>query len=279
MAYTDRQIELIRVRLKAYYDLQSLGPRRATWGGLCDEIFDLTNVQMDDEVLRQFAKRVIRKNREQRRRAGTLPERPRLPSAENLNAIISFLCHEDVGVLSPDELRDPQVPYQAIRLLFDFFEGVIHHQIPSGLSGVYESWSKIEGTDEFDVIWLRARLTLDVELRNPVVHASDKTEVYTLSPENGWELNGTKEGKGWGILIPGNNILIFIQDRFTKSHYSYLTIAINAAIVTYREIVNLALLRHERPIDCDPGSKTIEQLISETDGGTFLLNFRKLRSQ
>ena len=73
MAYTDRQVKLIRDRLKAYYDLQSRGPRRATWGGLCDEIFDLVGVQMDDEILRQFAKSITRKDR---------PDRPRLPSPQ-----------------------------------------------------------------------------------------------------------------------------------------------------------------------------------------------------
>jgi hypothetical protein len=98
MAYTERQIELIRARLKTYYGDGHPGPGKITWGGFCDEIFALTQVHVDAEVLRQFVYRTQRR------------DRPRIPRQEILDAFVLFLTHPDVGMLSPEQLRDAGAP-------------------------------------------------------------------------------------------------------------------------------------------------------------------------
>jgi hypothetical protein len=53
MPYTGRQIELIRARFEAFHDGQTrLGLGKLTWGGICNDIYGKTGVDMDTEVLR-----------------------------------------------------------------------------------------------------------------------------------------------------------------------------------------------------------------------------------
>src|SRR5260370_33263829 len=68
---------------------------------------------MDEEVVRKFARCVARKDR---------PDRPRIPSAENLEAIVKFLCHKDIDMLSIEELQEPEIPYRLARSFSDFLQ-------------------------------------------------------------------------------------------------------------------------------------------------------------
>ena len=64
MVYNDRQRELIRARVKQYYDLHKFGARKMSWGGFCDEVFDNTQLQVRPEVLRQWVMGFVAKDRE-----------------------------------------------------------------------------------------------------------------------------------------------------------------------------------------------------------------------
>ena len=97
----DRRIELIRARLEAYYDVKSRGPGRASWKTICGEMYETIGVKMDEEIPRQFVRRIKRR------------EQPRVPDKENLEAIVSFLCHPDIALLSEEELNEPEVPYRS----------------------------------------------------------------------------------------------------------------------------------------------------------------------
>jgi len=91
MAYGERQIDLIRDRLKNYKDDPS-GEPRGTGQDLSNEISDKTGLRMSDEALRIFVHRP--------------GGRVRVPTEENLRALISFLTHPEIRMLSPEELRD-----------------------------------------------------------------------------------------------------------------------------------------------------------------------------
>jgi hypothetical protein len=100
MPYTGRQIELIRARIEAFYNTETLsGLGKLTWGGICDDIYGKTGVNMDPDVLRQFVLRV-------ERRGG-----PRVPSDKNLEAMVLYLTHPDITLLSLEELEEPDRNY------------------------------------------------------------------------------------------------------------------------------------------------------------------------
>jgi hypothetical protein len=61
VAYTLWQHKPIKISVKEYYEVHHHGPRKMTWAGLCDEIFDYTGVQVRVEVFASMGVRVCSK--------------------------------------------------------------------------------------------------------------------------------------------------------------------------------------------------------------------------
>jgi hypothetical protein len=262
LAYTDRQIELIRDRLKAYHDIQSRGPRRATWAGICDEIFDYTHVRMDDEVPRQFAKRVTRKER---------PDRVRIPSPENLDAIVLFLCHPDIDMLSREELEEPEIPHRFLQSFQELLRINSKRNIlknPYWLTGLFEAWHQVDGTDQTEEIWIKTTLRLSVDQNRYFVQATETWETHIREPGKILVFSGNRPNEGWGIATPERTLFLFMKTKPYDSNYYYLTLA--------EMYPNMTLLRHEHPADCGSTAKTFEELIKHTKQRTILLHFNRL---
>jgi hypothetical protein len=90
MDYREQQVDLIRDRLKSYREQE----RNRTWIELSSQISEKTAVTISEDVLRQFAYGTERRGRR------------RVPNPEILEALVSFLSHPDVGMLSHEQLRD-----------------------------------------------------------------------------------------------------------------------------------------------------------------------------
>jgi hypothetical protein len=130
------RIELIRARLEAYYDVESRGEGRVSWKTICGEMFETIGVKMDDEILRQFVRRTKRRGR------------PRVPDAENLEAIVSFLCHPDIDMLSREEFEEPEIPHRFLQsfqelLRINSKRNTLKH--PYWLNGLFEAWHQVDG--------------------------------------------------------------------------------------------------------------------------------------
>jgi len=280
--YTARQIELIRARIEAYYDLHQTMSRKASWVGVADQIFEETKVLMDDEVLRQFVQRVTRKTKPPLQRV-TRKKKPRIPNPENLRAIVSFLLADNIGLLTREELEAPEIPYRLAQFLLDFLRHPTHDQAypPEALAGSYLALIKdADGSD-------RTRIQLDVQVseNDHIIRLSEITEVFSVVVEADFDaeeisdpqsvLNVRRYSEGWGVITPEENVLIFMKrERYGYNHY-YLTIALHPPIWSETSALHFALLRHAYPVPDDPNSKTFEDLIKETDGDTVLLHFNK----
>jgi hypothetical protein len=287
VVYTDRQIRLIRDRLVAYYDVESRGLVRATWGGLCDEIFEIAGIQMDDEVLRQFAKRATRKDR---------PDRPRLPSAENLAALVKFLCHEDIDMLSIKELQEPEIPYGLARCFSDFLRADSDGENlppPTAINGSYRAEFKGPGTLAREI-----ELSVAVDAQSSLVRLFEHAESF--SPKKGLRLfehaksylskidsRGNQassrreasqrvESEGWGILTPEDNMFVFMKGKHYGSNYYYLTLGMDKNLRSESPIAKLLLLRHQYPVQQSNVPQSFDELNKESDGDTILLNFYRL---
>jgi len=112
LRYTEWQIELLRSLMQAYYDVQHHGPRKMSWGGICDEIEDKTGVLMDEEVPRQWVNRVKRRGE------------PRIPDDKNLKAIATFFMHEDIALLDEEELKKLALPRVSHLLAWQLLESL-----------------------------------------------------------------------------------------------------------------------------------------------------------
>jgi hypothetical protein len=272
VAYTDRQVQLIRDRLIAYHDVQSRAPQRATWGGLCDEIFELAGaVQMDEEVLRQFARRVARKDR---------PDRPRIPSADNLEAIVKFLCHKDVDMLSIEELQEPEIPYRLARSFSDFLQTELANRNlppPKAINGSYRA--VVQYTDDDERI---IDLTLTCDDAMSLVRFFEDATSYSTSirADNNnsplREESQRRQSEGWGILTPEDNLLVFMKPKRYGGNYYYLTLSMDKNLRSRVPIGKLLLLRHQYPVQQVPVPQSFDELKEESDGDTILLHFDRL---
>jgi len=271
--HTRRQRELIRTRVDAY-QAQHQETRGLTWKGLCDEIFDLTKVHVRDEVLRQWVEEFIAKNRKSSLH----------PNETELKALTSFLMHPEIEMLSEAELNKPEIPYRFAKFLLDFLAYPGHTQLypPKELGGRYLAVLK----DRDGSIRRRVELTLDVHKRDHVIRVSEASEAWSwgieLDGETGeslpvdQKLEVTYRANGWGVITPEGNLLLFLKnERFGHNHY-YFTIALHPDLWSGTPATQFALLRHAYPVPQTPDSRTLPDLMKETDGDTVLLHFEKI---
>jgi hypothetical protein len=269
MPYTDRQTELIRGRLETYYDVESRGSRKVTWKGICDAIFDLTNVQMDEEVPRQFVRRVKRRGE------------PRIPDEKNLPAIVSFLKHIDM--LSDKELEEPEIPFLLIRLLLEYLRPDAHSEIlppPRRLDGVFNSINPSrDKSGRIDV-----ELILRTDHHNPVIRVAEKLESHACpveatpteaSSNMAPILQRRQLSEGWAVLTPEDNVVIFMKQKPYAHNHFYTTIALNPGLWSETSARQLVLLRHEYPIEPYPIPEALEDVLKEAGSDMMCLRFNK----
>lgn len=255
---TERQHELIRNRLKEYRDLHLVGPRKLSWRGIGDEIFQRTEVRVRSEVVRKWVKKFIEQNR----------QTPVRINVEEVEAIISFLIK--IGMLLPEELVDPKPPY----LLLHSFQQLLRinskhiPESPYWLDGLYEAWHRVDNTDQMEEIWIKTILRLEVDCSNRHVHAMETCETHIREPGETSVLSGGLPNEGWGIVTPEGNLFLFMKTQPYSHNYYYLTLA--------ARWTQLAMLRHEFPADADPTAETFEELIKATRQHTLILHFNRV---
>jgi hypothetical protein len=263
--YTDRQRETIRASLMEYYEFQRAGPRRATWGGICDEIFDDRHLCIED--FRQWATRFVAKGR----------KTPRRPHDGCLKTVATFLMHPDVDMLLPQELEDPEPPYRFPHSFLKFLsDKPASGVLPQALNGVYDAWHQVEQMEEIEEKWVKTILTLKVDYPNRIIRATETWEIHFLGPNETSVVGGDRPGEGWGIATPEGNLFLFMKTQPYLHNYCYLTLTVNPKLWTDFVVNQLTLLRHEGPADGDPTSKTFEELTKKTRGRTLILNFNKV---
>jgi hypothetical protein len=264
VVYEDRQRELIRARLKEYYDLHHFGARRMSWGGLCDEIFDDTQVPVRAEVLRQWVVGFVAKDRNQ-------PLRPR---PEEMEAIAKFLMDPKIGMMLPEELVDPEPPHHFLHSLLELLRIDPNKPIappPQTLSsGVYEAWHQVEDADQTEESWIKTNLTLELDRNSRYVRATETWEIHFRGADEPPTLGGSRPSEGWGIVTPEGSLFLVMRTQPNVHNYFYLPIEENSQY--------LALLRHEPPINRDyvPKTRTFEELKNAMKGRTLLLNFKRV---
>lgn len=268
VVYTDQQRELIRARVKEYYEFQHNGPVKATWGGICDQIFDETHVYVRPEIVRQWVKQFVQKRR----------KRPLSPNAEELEAIVSFLMHPDINMLLPQELEDPETPYRFLRSFLEFLRINSNASVsepPRALGGLYEARYRVDETDKIEEKWIKINLALEIDSQNHIIRATETWETQFRGADENSTFGDSRRNEGWWIVTPEGNLFLLMKTEPYHHNYYYLTIATNPAIGS-PVVNNLALLRHEIPANCDLAAKSFDELKRETKQRTIILTFNKV---
>jgi hypothetical protein len=218
---------------------------------------------MDDEVLRQFVRRI--------KRRGV----PRIPSDENLAAIALFLMHRDIEMLLEKELEEPEVPHSFVNFLLKFLRNDEHSAIlppPRILSGVFRG--RYPSEDGSPYRWVN--LTLDITEGDYIIRLSETSEIYaTPLLFNKRVVESRQPSEGWAILTPEDNLLMFMKQKPYGHNYYYFTVALHPSVWSDTSAEQLALFRHAYPAECDPKEKSFEELMTETGRETAFILLRK----
>jgi hypothetical protein len=196
-------------------------------------------------------------------------KQPRRPNREELAAIASFLMHPEIGLLSEEELNEPEIPYRFAKFLLDFlaYPGQAQLYPPKELSGRYLSVLK----DTNGSSRRRVELILEVRERDHVIRAFEVIFERETS-----EFETTCRANGWGVITPEGNLFLFMKRKQLGYNHYYFTVALHPDFWSGAPATELALLRHAYPVPQTPDSRTLPDLIKETDGDTVLLQFNKI---
>jgi hypothetical protein len=270
--FTARQRELLRTRVDAYRDVQN-ERRGLSWPALCDEIFDLVHVHVRHEFLRQWVEGFIEKKKKQ----------PRRPNNEEFAGIASFLMHPEIGMLSEEELNEPEIPYRFAAFLLDFLAHPGHKQQfpPLALSGTYVAFGKAEDGRIRPKAWLG----LEVREGDHVIRIWEISQTWSFlvdarvdddEPFSEKVLKAQYRANGWGVITPEDNLFIFLKDeRSGKNHY-YFTLASYPSLWSDTALLQFGLIRHEYPVPDDSSAKYLDELFDDTEDETVFLRFDKI---
>ena len=232
----DLRLEKIRAALRAYRAFTRGRSRGSlTWLELSGDIEAYTSVAMGAEVLRQFTEGVSKKD----------PARSRVPSPENLDAIIAFLTHPDIDALSAKELEEDAFAWQACVRLQQFLRQEFDAEPvrpPQGLQGTYRAVSDAGGIRS-DIL-----LRLQVWPDDGAIMVRETGDLYEGA---GGSLDkrhhrAHREALGFSVLTPEDSLLFFLKELpYGRNHYWVL--AAEASLWADTPPGRLILLRHDYP--------------------------------
>lgn len=247
MPFDDWQLDKLRTAMRAHraYTPGRSGPG-LTWLELAADIEVYANVSMSPEVLRQFVEGVSKRE---------YPVRFRVPSPENLEAIVAYLTHADIDALAADELDQErfawQVPLRVIEFLKQDFD-IEAAAVPESLEGTFRA--TLTTDDTITVV----QLALRPDPHNGFIRVAETADIYT-DPGGSAFLTWTDkdrrnrhqartDAEGWAVLTPEDNLLFFLKDRpYGRNHY--WTLAADAELWSGAPVQHLILLRHDYPAE------------------------------
>ena len=236
MSFSDRQIRLLRTRLRAYRLQQGekkLG-RALPWKTVATRINGKLRLDFDvggdeGERLRQFVIGVPIKNESKELR-------PRIPEDHRLEAIRDFLSHPDVRYLSEHELQDDPELHPAARSFLDYLKddgGAVDASstdrlLSEQVMGIYQY-----RCDDDDLLEHR-RLSL-ILLSDGLFQVEEVTEKFDVKqavsdfsqwdqPEKYRRRRSHRRRTGWAVKNDYDCIYFFLKDQGDSSITSYIAL-------------------------------------------------------
>ncbi len=251
MNFDDWQLDKLRAALRAHraYTPGRSGPG-LTWLELAGDIEAYTNAAMSPEVLRQFVEGVSKKD---------YPVRFRVPSPENLDAILAYLTDPHIDALAADELDQERLPWQVPLRLIEYLRQQFDNEalpLPASLEGTYRA--ALIGNETITL----TQLTLRPDADNGFIRVAETSDVYTHADNTdvaGWtdrerrtRHRARTAAQGWAVLTPEDNLLFFLKEgAYGRNHY--WTLAAEADLWSDAPVPRLTLLRHDYPAEPEDG--------------------------
>jgi len=246
--YSDWQLGRIRNALRAYHRYErSHDGVYFTWKDVQEAIDEYTDVKVPAERLRQFVEGF--KDKEGNRKFPA-------PRDAKLTAIVEFITHEDIELLSGNELRDFSPERHAPLRLLEYLDQDFDKQRispPDVLQGEFQY-----GNDNVHEA-CRFSLTLERADDSGLIQVTQTEEHFDRSHTLPLDKLGSKYRSnspsssikygGWAILTPEDSLFIFLKKERNGRNLYYFTMAIDQNIWTDDSINKLILLRQDFPLD------------------------------
>lgn len=258
------QINRLRDCLRAYqkfgYDEQG---RYYTWRDVREAIAVFTGeeiggtgpdgVRRGAERLRQFVEGNKDKNNPGQRKYP-------VPQASSLKAIYEFVTDEEINLLRKEELEEYKPDYQAPLRLLEYLDQRPDEQRISHvgkLEGIFESVMENDDRQARRIYELSQPSDEGmIEVREMEIFY-DGDDLYQTSggrfnhllvQREHAERASRQEHRGWAILTPENNLLMFLKNTRNRKNRYYFTLGTDIDAQNDEYASKLAFLQHEMPI-------------------------------
>ena len=211
----------IRNALRAYYECEYF-----TWIDVREAIAEYTGVVIGSNV--RSGQERLRAYVEGSKQDGSYT----VPVSKSLNAIIEFLVHEEINLLSKEEIQGYVPAVQAPLRLLEYLDQKFDKQRlmpPKTLEGEFE----MRRVDEENFIVREIKLHHAGE--QGLIQVTEIESFYELGAEreyDEWDAEDRKEKRnsqeeygGWAILTPEHNMLFFMKEALQSLNRYYFTLA------------------------------------------------------
>ena len=248
--YSDWQILRIRRALQAFRTHHRVhdddGWRDSFWNDVADAIYEYTGLEIAFERIRQFVEGVPGKDGKTH-----FP----VPQPERLAAFAEFLTHEDINLLSQNELDEYVPSFQAPLRLLEYLDeqpGAERILPPAELKGIYQTRFV-----DADCIVIRELALLKPSKNDGMLEVAEIDEFYERDgafPDVEDTFYGLEAkldrrifSKGWAVITPEDNILFFLKDQENGRNRYYFSLALGEQLWSEGVLEELVLYDHSFP--------------------------------
>ncbi len=253
---SDWQLDRVRNALRAYHRYErGADGEYFTWRDVREAIAEYTGVDIGTSIrhgaerLRQFVEGIKDKKAPDGWRFAT-------PKSDAMVAIVAFVIHEDLNLLTEDELNEYLPACQAPLRLLEYLEQAFDTQRflpPAKLEGRYQTHRK-DGE-----LFIVRELTLQRPSEEGIVQVIETEEHYDTvfaSLFDNASYQTRKESRkslvryqGWLILTPEDNLLFFMKKDHNGMNRYYLTMAAELKLWSDDPHTRLIVLDHSFPVE------------------------------
>jgi hypothetical protein len=252
MKLSDWQLTQLRDALRAYKSYGSdSGGRDYSWASVAEGVAEYTGIEVPSERLRQFIEGVNTKDGSRK-----YP----VPSGERLKALVHFVTHEELKLISREEFEGGQPGYHALLRLLDYLdqaEGEPRLLPDAQIEGAYRA-QRID-PEYFQTI----EITLGQPSGKGLIEVREASDHYgpdiredfdagRLSSRQKSDLRRSRDTfSGWAVITPEDNMIFFLKnDRNGRNRY-HLTMSADSGMWSQDRMMSLVLLDHEFPHEID----------------------------
>lgn len=258
---SDWQLVRLRHCLQAYHACgtgQDFGV--FNWKDVSEAIAEYTDAKIAPERLRQFVEGI---NDGQGGR--------KYPVPKAIDAIWQFATHDELQLISEEELTERRPAYQAALRLLDYLDQDFDTERimpPESVRGTYRSRASEEDEVVITELVIESPATeglISVAKTDEYFDEDAEPDLRALSRIDTRELRNQRlKYSGWAILTPEDNLVFFFKNERNGANQYYFTLASDLDRSAGMPVFSLHMLRHEYPlavksdVSIDTDAETLE---------------------